>query len=327
MRDLDSVAGELYGLDPGDFVSARSECAAQARRAGNRELTAAIGRLRKPTVAAWMVNLLARERGDELAALLDLGDSLRAAQRRLSGSDMRALSAQRRRIVTALERAAADLADERGRHATESALREVGQTLNAALADPDVAEAVRAGRLASIVEHSGFGDLSSVPLTLVPDAAQSDEDERTEPERSTAGGTRASGGRTERDPGRRRADKGKADKTEREGAERDRAERDRAERDRAARDARQAEIDEAAAEAESARAAVEQARSSSGDADAELERFEQEVVELRRKLEHAEQQRQFARRAVARAKKEITSAERAASAAEAKLVRLRNSAR
>ena len=322
MRDLDSVAGELYGLDPGDFVSARSECAAQARRAGNRELTAAIGRLRKPTVAAWMVNLLARERGDELAALLDLGDSLRAAQRRLSGSDMRALSAQRRRIVTALERAAADHADERGRHATESALREVGQTLNAALADPDVAEAVRAGRLASIVEHSGFGDLSSVPLTLVPDAAQSDEDERTEPERSTAGGTRASGGRTERDPGRRRADKGKADKTEREGAERDRAERDRAERD-----ARQAEIDEAAAEAESARAAVEQARSSSGDADAELERFEQEVVELRRKLEHAEQQRQFARRAVARAKKEITSAERAASAAEAKLVRLRNSAR
>lgn len=315
MRDLDSVADKLYGMDPGDFVSARSECAAEARRAGNRELTAAIGRLRKPTVAAWMVNLLARERSDELAALLDLGDSLRAAQRRLSGSDIRALSAQRRRVVTALERAAADLADERGRHATESALREVGQTLNAALADPGVADEVRAGRLASIVEHSGFGDLSSVPLTLVPDSAEDGEEEGKAPERSKTRVTRSSGGKPGRD-----AEGAKAGKASR-------AERDRAERSTAEREARQAEIDAVTAEVESARAAVEQARSASGDADAELERFEREVADLRRKLEHAEQQRQFARRAVARAKKEITSAERAASAAEAKLVRLQNSTR
>jgi len=315
MRDLDSVADKLYGMDPGDFVSARSECAAEARRAGNRELTAAIGRLRKPTVAAWMVNLLARERADEVAALLDLGDSLRAAQRRLSGSDIRALSAQRRRVVTALERAAADLADERGRHATESALREVGQTLNAALADPGVADEVRAGRLASIVEHSGFGDLSSVPLTLVPDSAEDGEAERTAPERSKTRVTRSSGGRPDRDTKRDKADKA------------GNAERDQAERSKAETEARQAEIDAVAAEAESARAAVEQARSASGDADAELERFEREVTDLRRKLEHAEQQRKFARRAVARAKKEITSAERAASSAEAKLVRLQNSTR
>lgn len=314
MRDLDSVADKLYGLDPGDFVSARSECAAEARRAGNRELTAAIGRLRKPTVAAWMVNLLARERADELAALLDLGDSLRAAQRRLSGSDIRALSAQRRRVVTALERAAADLADERGRHATESALREVGQTLNAALADPGVADEVRAGRLASIVEHSGFGDLSSVPLTLVPDSADGDA-ERKAPERSKTRVRRSSEDKPDRDTEREKS--GKASK----------AERNQAERSKAEREARQAEIDAVTAEVEAARAAVEQARSASGDADAELERFEREVADLRRKLEHAEQQRQFARRAVARAKKEITSAERAASAAEAKLVRLQNSTR
>lgn len=315
MRDLDSVADKLYGLDPGDFVSARSECAAAARRAGNRELTAAIGRLRKPTVAAWMVNLLARERADELAALLNLGDSLRVAQRRLSGSDIRALSAQRRRAVTALERAAADLADERGRHATESALREVGQTLNAALADPGVADEVRAGRLASIVEHSGFGDLSSVPLTVVPDSAEDGESERNAPARSKTRVTRSSGGRPDRDTERDKADNAS------------RAEREQAERGKAQREARQAEIDAVAAEAESARAAVEQARSAFGDADAELERFEREVADLRRKLEHAEQQRQFARRAVARAKKEITSAERAASAAEAELVRLQNSTR
>ncbi|WP_407443370.1 hypothetical protein [Rhodococcus sp. (in: high G+C Gram-positive bacteria)] len=310
MPDLDSVADRLYGLDPGDFVSARDECAAEARRAGDRELTAAIGRLRKPTVAAWMVNLLARERKDDLAALFDLGDALRSAQRRLSGSDMRSLSAQRRKVVAALGKAAADLADDHGRHATESTLREVSQTLNAALADPDVADEVRAGRLASIVENSGFGDLSAVPLTLVSETSDDDRPEESAPasERPKTSGKRTAA------PKRGRS-AGASDTTE------------KAARDKAEREARQVEIDAVAAEVESARASAEQARSAAGHADAELERFDREVADLRRKLEHAEQQRQFARRAVARAKKEVTSAERVASAAETKLVRLQNATR
>ncbi len=75
MPTFDSVADSLYGLDPGGFIAARTEYAAQARESGDRELTAAIGRLRKPTVAAWLVNLLARERADELGVLLELGDA------------------------------------------------------------------------------------------------------------------------------------------------------------------------------------------------------------------------------------------------------------
>jgi hypothetical protein len=169
MPTLDSVADSLYGLDPGEFIAARTEHVARARESGDRELTAAIGRLRKPTVAAWLVNLLARERADELGVLLDLGDALRTAQRTLSGQDLRALSVQRRQVISALERDVAELASERGRHVGESALREVAQTLNAALADPTVADRVRRGRLDAIIESSGFGDLSSAPLTVVPD--------------------------------------------------------------------------------------------------------------------------------------------------------------
>jgi hypothetical protein len=177
MPTLDSVADSLYRLDPGEFIAARTEYAAQARESGDRELTAAIGRLRKPTVAAWLVNLLARERADELGVLLDLGDALRTAQRTLSGQDLRALSTQRRQVISALERDVAELASERGRNASESALREVAQTLNAALADPAIADRVRAGRLDAIIEPSGigdlggFGDLSSAPLSVVPDRA------------------------------------------------------------------------------------------------------------------------------------------------------------
>jgi hypothetical protein len=297
MPDLDSVADALYGLDPGDFVAARSEFAAQAREAGDRELTAAIGRLRKPTVAAWMVNLLARERADELAALLDIGSALRTAQRRLSGSEMRKLSEQRRRVVAALERDAGRLAADRGRTVSESALREVGRTLNAALSDPDIGEQVRQGRLDAIVESDGFGDLSAMPLTVVRGGSEEDdEDDRT------AAGKSARKSKGEREP------------TEREPTEREKAEQE----------AREAEIDEAAAALDSAHSAAEEAREAASAAEQELARHEEEVAELRAKLEHAEQQRTFARRAAAEAKKRVVAAERAVSAAEANLARTKN---
>ena len=292
MPDLDSVADALYGLDPGDFVAARSEFAAQAREAGDRELTAAIGRLRKPTVAAWMVNLLARERADELAALLDIGSALRTAQRRLSGSEMRKLSEQRRRVVAALERDAGRLAADRGRTVSESALREVGRTLNAALSDPDIGEQVRQGRLDAIVESDGFGDLSAMPLTVVRGGSEeNDEDDRT------AAGRPARTSKGEREP---------------------------TEREKAAQAAREAEIHEAAAALDSAHSAAEEAREAASAAEQELARHEEEVAELRAKLEHAEQQRTFARRAAAEAKKRVVAAERAVSAAEVDLARTKN---
>lgn len=170
--DPGEIADELYGLDPNEFVAARDERIARARKAGDRDSAAAIGKLRRPTVAAWLVNLLARDRADELAALLDLGAALRTAQRRLSGSDLRRLSGQRRQAVGALEREAGRLAVAHGRRVSEAALREVGQTLNAALADPDIEERVRAGRLETSLEYSGFGDVGTAPLSVVRDRAK-----------------------------------------------------------------------------------------------------------------------------------------------------------
>lgn len=185
MSSLDSVADALYGLDPAEFVAARSEFAASARESGDRELTAAIGRFRKPTVAAWMVNLLARERSDELNALFDLGGELRRSQHTLSAHDLRRLSERRRQAVAALERDAAQLAAEHGRTAGGAALREVAQTLNAAVADPDVAERVRAGRLEAVVEPVGFGAAPAMPLTVVEPAPA----ERSGHEPAAAGAT------------------------------------------------------------------------------------------------------------------------------------------
>lgn len=186
-QDSEEIADELYGLDPNEFIAARDEHVAQARKAGDRDTAAAIGKLRKPTVAAWLVNLLARDRADELAALLDLGGALRTAQRRLSGSDLRKLSGQRRQAVGALEREAGRLAVAHGRRVSEAALREVGQTLNAALADPDIEERVRSGRLETSLEYSGFGESGAAPLTVVRDRVkETGAERRSEDKRARA---------------------------------------------------------------------------------------------------------------------------------------------
>ncbi|MFF5031764.1 hypothetical protein [Nocardia salmonicida] len=162
---LDDVAGELYTLDPGDFVSTRAARAAQARADGDRDLAEAITALRKPTVAAWTVNLLAHHAPREIATLLDLGDALRSAQRQLSGDKLRALGAQRQQVVNAMTKRAAELAAEHDRPASEQVLREVGQTLTAALADSDVADLVRAGVLPTTVTYDGFGPAGLVAIT------------------------------------------------------------------------------------------------------------------------------------------------------------------
>ncbi|QIS08614.1 hypothetical protein [Nocardia arthritidis] len=154
---LDEATTDLYALHPSEFVAARDALVRSAREAGDRELATAIGKLRKPTVTAWTVNLLAREAPREVDALLELAAALRAAQRELSGQRLRTLTAQRQQMVNALAKRAGALAAEHGRPASEAVLREVGQTLTAALADPAVAEQVHTGTLTSATTYEGFG--------------------------------------------------------------------------------------------------------------------------------------------------------------------------
>src|SRR6185503_7943431 len=154
---LDDVAQTLYGLHPDAFVPARDDAVAEARQAGDRDLARAIARLRRPTRAAWLANLLAHERPDQLDGLLARAGDLASAQRTLDGNALRALSAQRNRRVTAMAREGGRLAAQAGDSATESMVRDLAGILDAALADPAVADEVRSGRLTRTVSYSGFG--------------------------------------------------------------------------------------------------------------------------------------------------------------------------
>ncbi|MEU6532416.1 hypothetical protein ABZ869_24880 [Streptomyces sp. NPDC046928] len=145
--DLDTVADELYGLRPEQFTAARNERAAAARSAGNRALADEIGRLRRPSLSAWAGNALVRARHDQVAPLIELGEALRQAHRDLDPAQLRDLVHQQRLLIGALTRQAAQLAADAGHPLGQDAQREVQDTLQAVLADPEAARQWASGRL------------------------------------------------------------------------------------------------------------------------------------------------------------------------------------
>ena len=101
-QQFETIAAELSRLAPMEFVTTRDIRAADARKAGNRDLAVAIKKLRRPTTGAWLVNLLVRVRSDLVGELLDLGPALSRAQGELAGQTLRRLSERRRQLVQAL---------------------------------------------------------------------------------------------------------------------------------------------------------------------------------------------------------------------------------
>ena len=159
-KAVDQAAEELYGLPPGDFTSARDGRVKELRKE-DREAADEVKAMRKPSVAAWALNQLARRRAKELDRLLAAGEHLRSAQEELlAGGDRAAFqeaAAKERELVAELSAEAAALAGEAGQ--SGAGLHEkVAGTLHAAALDPDTADEVRSGRLVREREAiGGFG--------------------------------------------------------------------------------------------------------------------------------------------------------------------------
>ena len=154
-----AIAAELYGLVPGEFTGARNDYAKQLRDDGDRELSDRVKSLRKPAAAAWVVNLLVRHHADQVGQLLELGQALRQAQDDFDGDALRELNKQRRRLISAVAGQGRELARDAGQKVSESVVRQVEETLHAAMIDSDAAAAVRSGVLVDPLSPSGVGSL------------------------------------------------------------------------------------------------------------------------------------------------------------------------
>ncbi len=176
--DLDAAVDELYGLAPEEFLARRTALAATAKRAGDVGLARQITALRKPTVAAWAVNLLARRRPDALDRLSELAARLREAQRSLDGPEMTRLGRERTALVDDLVAATAAAVADAGARLSPAAAAAAASTFVAALATQEATEVVLSGRLTRHLEYAGFGevdlrDATARPLRLVPAPAPS----------------------------------------------------------------------------------------------------------------------------------------------------------
>jgi hypothetical protein len=169
---LASVAHELYGLPPSEFVAARTARAAQAS-SEDKDLAAAIRTLPKPSVAAYVVNQLARECHEDIEQLIDLGAALRQAQVGLDGGELRKLDRQRRQVTRAMAAQGKAMAVDAGTSVSAAAAVQVDETLHAAMADPDAAEAVRSGRLSRALAATGFGPVDVAGAVAAPTALAS----------------------------------------------------------------------------------------------------------------------------------------------------------
>ena len=149
---MNPVIDELYGLLPSEFTAARNAAARDLDKHERDEVMA----LKKPSAAAWVVNLLVRHRPDQVDQVLELGEQLREAQGDLDRDALAELSRQRRQLVGALAKQGVALADVAGQKVSSAALEEVAQTLQAGMSDADAAVAVRSGRLVRSLEAIGL---------------------------------------------------------------------------------------------------------------------------------------------------------------------------
>ena len=167
MDELAQIADRLYAGPAEAFTEARN---AAAKATGDKALAAQVKKLKKPSVAAWAVNLLVRRESDQIASVLELAESLRAAAEALDGDELRALTRQRRQLTNALATTARSLARDAGVRLTEPVVEQVEGMLNAAMLDPVAAEVIRTGRVVTAFTSTGVSELDVDAVVALPDA-------------------------------------------------------------------------------------------------------------------------------------------------------------
>ncbi len=157
---------ELFHRPLEEFTASRNELAKSLRSDGDAGAADWVKGLQKPSRAAWLVNQLAVRKPKDVRRLLEVGEELRAAQEEmLSGSadreKLREVAAGERETIDSLLGTAEAIGREHG--VGSQILDRVGETLQAATSDPEVAEAIEKGRLTREQRASGIGVVGAVP--------------------------------------------------------------------------------------------------------------------------------------------------------------------
>jgi hypothetical protein len=166
--ELLSLADELYALPLEEFTPARDAKAKELK--ADKELSAAVKKLKKPSVAAWIVDLFVRREAEQVEQVIAVGAALREAQEGMDGAELRALTRQRRQLTSAVTAQARGLARDEGLKVTPAVADQVEATLTAAMLDPACAQAVRSGLLTAALRATGVDTVDVAAAVALPEA-------------------------------------------------------------------------------------------------------------------------------------------------------------
>lgn len=160
----------LYAAALEDFVAERARLARELRQSGDRPAATALAKVAKPSAAAWALNHLARDDAKALAAWLDAAEVLRDASTRaadVGGDALRAAMAAHRTATSELVAHVRDTVQPGGKPLSDPMLERVRAVLQAATADEDVAERLKAGR---VTEEAEPADEEAELLVSLPES-------------------------------------------------------------------------------------------------------------------------------------------------------------
>jgi len=160
--DFETALDELYGAAPEDFVAERARLAKALKADGGGVEAERLAKLRKPSLAAWVLNRLVRDERRDVDLLLHSGHRLRTARDRDAFDQARGAE---REAIDRLTGEAAELLRQRG-SVSDAVLKQVADSLRAAAVSEEGRELLARGRFTQALESAGF----DVPSALAPAA-------------------------------------------------------------------------------------------------------------------------------------------------------------
>lgn len=154
--DLDDALDQLYGAAPEEFVAERKRLAKELKADGRTDDADHIAKIRKPTVAAWALNRLARDHRRDIDLLLDSGHRLRQAQAGVLRGDAREAFEQAQRTERETIGRLRHEAEQLLGGASSAVLEQIAASLHAAAVSEQGREVLAAGRFTQPFTLEGF---------------------------------------------------------------------------------------------------------------------------------------------------------------------------
>ena len=155
---LPEAAAALYLVSPEEFTAERDRVARELKHMGDGESASQVKSLKKPTVAAYALNLVSSREPAQIKELLSADEQLRNARTR---EEMQEAKSRRQKTINSITGAALSVLAEQNRASGAQIKEKIAETLLAVANDEEARELLEEGRLTREIAPGGFAPASA----------------------------------------------------------------------------------------------------------------------------------------------------------------------